>query len=83
MRGGDYEGAEICGKASLSIRRFRVSAARGGGPATSGGTSAGRDAGLPANAARCTGEAFLALLTNEVHRGCAAVAQAKNIAAFS
>jgi len=35
------------------------------------------------NAARCAGEAFLALLTNEVHRGCATVAQAKDIAVFS
>jgi hypothetical protein len=35
------------------------------------------------NAARCAGEAFLALFTNEVHRGCAAVAQAKHIAVFS
>jgi hypothetical protein len=45
--------------------------------------STGCDTGLPANAARYAGEAFLALLTNEVHRGCAAVAQAKNIAVFS
>jgi hypothetical protein len=35
------------------------------------------------NATRCAGEAFLVLLTNEVHRGCAAVAQVKNIAVFS